>query len=45
MSIRFNAMLYTPEGQKIADRLWEETMRELAFADVEGVLKGMKKVQ
>lgn len=40
---RFNDMLYTPAGREIADRLWEETMRELRFADVEGILRGMTK--
>lgn len=38
-------MLYTPEGRKIADRLWDETMRELSFANIEGILSGMKKSQ
>ena len=36
-------MLYTPEGQKIAQRLWDETMQELHFANAEGILNSMKK--
>ncbi|TQB70709.1 hypothetical protein MPDQ_008188 [Monascus purpureus] len=28
------AVLYRPEGEKIAGRLWEETMNGLAFAGV-----------
>ena len=35
-------MLYTPAGREIADRLWEETMAELRFADADGILRGMK---
>ena len=35
-------MLYTPEGQQIAQRLWDETMQELSFANAEGILKDMK---
>lgn len=36
-------MLYTPAGRRIADRLWEETRRELEFAGVEPILEGMKR--
>jgi hypothetical protein len=35
--------MYTPEGKQIIDRLWEETIAELNFADVQGILDGMKK--
>ncbi|OTA83408.1 hypothetical protein M434DRAFT_24790 [Hypoxylon sp. CO27-5] len=28
-------IIYTPEGKKIAEQLWKETMEELAFANVE----------
>ncbi|KAI1772109.1 NAD(P)-binding protein [Hypoxylon cercidicola] len=32
-------ILYTPEGERISEQLWKETMNELAFANVEGILK------
>ncbi|KAI0179260.1 NAD(P)-binding protein [Hypoxylon sp. FL1284] len=34
-------IIYTPEGEKISKQLWRETMDELAFANVEGILKGI----
>lgn len=40
---RYNAFLYTPEGKEAADRLFEETMDELKFADVRGILESMKR--
>ena len=36
-------MLYTQEGNKIADRLWDETMTDLEFANVQGILATMRK--
>ncbi|KAI2619547.1 NAD(P)-binding protein [Hypomontagnella submonticulosa] len=39
----YNAFLYTPEGKEAADRLFEETMDELKFADVRGILESMKR--
>ena len=30
--------MYTPEGQKITERLWEETISELEFAEVSSIL-------
>ncbi|KAF2963025.1 hypothetical protein GQX73_g10546 [Xylaria multiplex] len=33
------AMLYRPEGKELAEQLWEETMAELSFANVEGCIK------
>ena len=37
-SNRFHSLMYTPEGKKIVDRLWMETMDEFRFADVESCL-------
>lgn len=33
--------VYGPEGKALADKVWEETMAELAFADVEGLMNKM----
>jgi len=30
--------MYTGEGRRISDKLWEETLQELRFARVEDVL-------
>ncbi|KFA73867.1 hypothetical protein S40288_00871 [Stachybotrys chartarum IBT 40288] len=35
-------MWYTPEGQRAATRLWEETMEELNFAGVSKILSDLK---
>ncbi|CAI6339513.1 unnamed protein product [Periconia digitata] len=35
----FHGLMYTPEGKKSVDRLWDETMAELRFAHVEDCLK------
>jgi hypothetical protein len=40
--VRFSAMLYTPEGKAITQRIWDETLAEFAFADVRGILDHMK---
>lgn len=40
--VRFSAMLYTPEGKAITQRVWDETLAEFAFADVRGILDHMK---
>ncbi|KAI1142848.1 NAD(P)-binding protein [Hypoxylon sp. FL0543] len=39
----YNSFLYTPEGRDAADRLWQETMEELDFAGVRGILESMRK--
>ncbi|PWY92224.1 short-chain dehydrogenase/reductase family protein [Aspergillus heteromorphus CBS 117.55] len=39
----FNSSLYTSDGERAVEQLWRETMDELAFADVRGVLQSMKK--
>ncbi|TVY80673.1 Short chain dehydrogenase yanD [Lachnellula suecica] len=36
-------IIYTPEGEAIRERLWEETVSELSFAKVEDVLGGLGK--
>lgn len=35
-------MMYSDLGHQIGDKLWNETMEELGFSDIEGVLDGMK---
>ncbi|KAI2610564.1 NAD(P)-binding protein [Hypoxylon sp. NC1633] len=40
----FAGLLYTPEGKQVIDRLWQETIAELSFAGVQGILDGLKKV-
>jgi hypothetical protein len=32
-------LVYSKEGEQIAQRLWNETMQELAFAGVEDIFK------
>ncbi|KAI2465475.1 NAD(P)-binding protein [Annulohypoxylon bovei var. microspora] len=39
----FNSFLYTPKGRGAVDKLWQETMDELKFAGVSGILESMKK--
>ncbi|KAA8652360.1 uncharacterized protein ATNIH1004_001264 [Aspergillus tanneri] len=36
-------IIYKPEGQRIAKKLWQELLDELSFAGVRDVLKGLKK--
>ncbi|KAI1080349.1 NAD(P)-binding protein [Whalleya microplaca] len=38
----FNEFLYTPNGKETIASVWEETMSELEFADVRGILNSMK---
>ncbi|KAB5528035.1 hypothetical protein GE09DRAFT_1253710 [Coniochaeta sp. 2T2.1] len=38
----FSAILYTPEGNTITQRIWDETLAEFDFADVRGILNYMK---
>ncbi|KAF1998495.1 NAD(P)-binding protein [Amniculicola lignicola CBS 123094] len=38
----FHKMMSTPEGQKVMDRLWEETMEELEFAGVREIVHSMQ---
>ena len=37
--LRMAPFVYTPEGEKIAQTLWQETMNELAFARVADILQ------
>ncbi|KAI1097271.1 NAD(P)-binding protein [Jackrogersella minutella] len=39
----YNSFLYTPEGREAADKLFQETMDELAFAGARDILESMKK--
>lgn len=34
-------IIYTEQGKKISERLWRETMAELSFANIEGILKDL----
>ncbi|KAI1758017.1 retinol dehydrogenase 12 [Xylaria castorea] len=36
-------ILYTEEGARVRERLWEETMEELNFAGASEIVKGMKR--
>jgi hypothetical protein len=36
-------IVYRPEGQRLARQLWEETLGELEFAAVRGILEEMLK--
>lgn len=35
-------MLYTPEGNVLRQRLWEETLTELDFVGVRTILESMR---
>ena len=35
-------MMYTADGKETADRLWEETLRELEFAGVRDIVVSPK---
>ncbi|EXJ95174.1 hypothetical protein A1O1_00293 [Capronia coronata CBS 617.96] len=37
----FNPVLYTPEGKDAIEALWRETLDELAFANVGGILQSL----
>lgn len=39
----FAPFLYTPEGKKLIDQLWQETMEELKFANTRTILSGKEK--
>ncbi|TVY51885.1 Short chain dehydrogenase yanD [Lachnellula cervina] len=40
----FAALVYGPDGETVGQRLWDETMQELAFAEPLKVLEGMKRI-
>ncbi|KAK7209885.1 hypothetical protein V2G26_017063 [Clonostachys chloroleuca] len=37
----FNPLMYTSEGKASEERLWDETLKELEFADAEKLIKSM----
>ncbi len=39
---RFHAFMYTEEGNKFMDRLWNETIEEFDFPEVHEVLKSLQ---
>ncbi|KAK4235971.1 retinol dehydrogenase 14 [Achaetomium macrosporum] len=39
----FHPDMYTAEGRATTERVWQETLRELAFADVAGALEAVRK--
>jgi hypothetical protein len=39
---RFPKLMYTEEGKKCMERLWNETMEELKFANVKDILASIK---
>lgn len=41
---RFVQLMYTPEGKRIIEKLWQETLEELRFANVQGILEDMKRM-
>ena len=40
--VRFASYLYTTEGRVVTQRVWDETLAELDFAGVRGILESMK---
>ncbi|KXG52490.1 Short-chain dehydrogenase/reductase SDR [Penicillium griseofulvum] len=39
----FHPMMYEPSGKQVTERLWEETIQELRFADAQGIINSMCK--
>lgn len=39
----FHPEMYTPEGRATTERVWHETLRDLAFADVQGALASVQR--
>jgi hypothetical protein len=39
---RLATLYHSPEGKKLIKQLWEETMKELSFAHLEGIISSMK---
>jgi NAD(P)-dependent dehydrogenase (short-subunit alcohol dehydrogenase family) len=39
----FAPLLYTPEGSRLIEKVWRETMQELSFANPLGVLESVKR--
>lgn len=40
---RMAAIIYKPEGERIAKKLWEELMDELSFAGVRDIIRGLER--
>jgi hypothetical protein len=36
-------VIYSEEGKRVSERLWRETMEELKFADVEAILRDIRR--
>jgi len=36
-------IIYKPEGERIAQKLWDETMVELSFAGAQDIISGLEK--
>ena len=36
-------IIYNPEGERIAKKLWDETMVELSFAGAQEIISGLEK--
>lgn len=36
-------LLYEPEGEKIAEKLWRETLDELSFANVANIVDSLSR--
>lgn len=32
---------YTPEGKEVMQRLWQETLTEFSFVDMDGIIKSL----
>ncbi|KAH9909558.1 hypothetical protein F4778DRAFT_711864 [Xylariomycetidae sp. FL2044] len=42
---QFPPLLYTDEGQKVIQRVWEETLAELEFANVRKIIESLKSTE
>ena len=39
---KFNSILYTPDGKELMEKVWQDTIDGLAFADVRGMVNTIK---
>jgi hypothetical protein len=39
---RLPPLMYTPEGEEVAKKVWKETMQELSFAGVEKIVEDIR---
>lgn len=35
-------VIYKPEGERLAKKLWEESLNELSFAGVHDIIRGLE---